>query len=139
MIPIDSTDFIKVSDHIEECILSLHADTLNPAKLFSLTIQSIEYIEKEYQTFDGEQKKNLLIESFKDLCLTQKHITLSEDIKKSLLTFIEDDLDTVIDSIIQVSNGEFEINEKQQALLIRCVIQLCKCFIKKHNQRSESP
>jgi transcription termination factor NusB len=138
MTPIDSTDFIKVSDHIEECILSLHADTLNPAKLFSLTIQSIEYIEKEYQTFDGTQKKNLLIESFKDLCLTQKHITLSKDIKEALLTFIEKDLDTVIDSIIQVSNGEFQINEKQQALLLRCAIQLCKCFFK-HNQRSERP
>ena len=81
------------------------------------------------------QKKHLLIEAFKDVCINQKHIKISEEMKSSMLVFIDKDLDTVIDSIIQVSNGEFQINEKQQALLIRCVIQLCKCFVKNHNQK----
>jgi len=41
-------DNIKiVSDHIEDLILNLASDKLNPAKLFSLTIELIEYLEDE--------------------------------------------------------------------------------------------
>ena len=51
-----SNDFIKVSDHIEKCILNFHSTILNPAKLFTLTLETIEFIENEYQTLNGDQK-----------------------------------------------------------------------------------
>ena len=51
----------KVSDHIEDLILNLATEKLNPSKLFSLTIQSIEYLETEYPTLTGPEKKLLLI------------------------------------------------------------------------------
>ena len=135
MNPIDENDFILVSDHLENCIVELNAQELNPAKLFSLTISMIEYMDMIYSHFTGEQKKHLLIEAFKDICINQRHIKIKEELKQDLLLFIENDLETVIDSIIQVSNGEFQINEKQQALLIRCIIKLCKCFVKNHNKK----
>ena len=63
-----SNDFIKVSDHIEKCILNFHSTILNPAKLFTLTLETIEFIENEYQTLNGDQKKLLLIEAMNDIC-----------------------------------------------------------------------
>ena len=55
-----NNDLIKVSDHIEECIQHLSSENLNPAKLFNLTIQTIEFLDKEYSTFTGEQKKKII-------------------------------------------------------------------------------
>lgn len=129
------SDFEKVSNHIENLILNLAADHLNPAKLFSLTIQSIEYLENEYSHFTGDQKKDLLIEAFRDLCSSTNHPSLSLELKMEIKNFLNDDLETVIDSVIQVSNGNFQINERQQALLIKCIIKLCKCFMKQHNKK----
>tara|TARA_B100000902_G_C27171130_1_gene843868 strand:- start:335 stop:748 length:414 start_codon:yes stop_codon:yes gene_type:complete len=136
-----SQELIKVSNHIEECIQALSSDNINPAKLFNLTIQTIEYIEKEYQTFTGEQKKDLLIEAFNDLCDETKHESLTLELRMIIKNFINEDLETVIESVIQLSKGNFKINEKQQALLIRSAIQLCKCFLKKHtdNEKTERP
>ena len=133
-----SEDFVKVSDHIEECIQSLSTDSLNPSKLFTLTIQTIEYLDKEYKTFNGQQKKDLLIEAFNDLCDNAKHESLSLEMKMTIKNFVNEDLETVIESVIQLSKGDFKINEKQQAMLIRCLIQLCQCVAKKHKERSEA-
>ena len=52
-----SSDFEKVSNHIEKCIINLSTDKLNPAKLFNLAIQTIEYLEDEYQNLTGIQKR----------------------------------------------------------------------------------
>ena len=76
MNPIDENDFILVSDHLENCIVELNAEELNPAKLFSLTISMIEYMDMIYSHFTGEQKKHLLIEAFKDICINQIHIKI---------------------------------------------------------------
>uniref|UniRef100_A0A6C0BSB1 Uncharacterized protein n=1 Tax=viral metagenome TaxID=1070528 RepID=A0A6C0BSB1_9ZZZZ len=62
-----SENFEKVSDHNEECIRLLSGDKLNPSKLFTLTIQTIEYLDNEYDELSGSQKKDLLIEAFNDL------------------------------------------------------------------------
>ena len=136
-----SENFKKVSIHIEECISSLSADSLNPSKLFSLTIQTIEYIEKEYQELSGKEKKDLIIEAFNDLCDNTEHTSLTPELKMILKNFINEDLETVIESVIQLSKGNFKINEKQQAMLIRCMIKLCKCVVQKHNdnERDERP
>ena len=134
-----SQELIKVSDHIEECIQSLSAENLNPAKLFNLTIQTVDYLEKEYQTFTGEQKKELLIEAFNDLCDETKHESLTLEIRMAIKNFINEDLETVIESVIQLRNGNFKINEKQQALLIRCIIQLCQCIVKKQSEKVQRP
>ena len=53
-------DFEKVSDHIEKCIVNFHSTILNPAKLFTLTLETIEFIENEYQNLNGLEKKLLL-------------------------------------------------------------------------------
>ena len=134
-----NNDLIKVSDHIEECIQNLTSDNLNPAKLFNLTIQTIEYLDKEYSTFTGEQKKQLLIEAFNDLCDEAKHESLTLELRMTIKNFINEDLETVIDSVIQLSKGNFEINKKQQKMLLRCIIRLCQCVIKKHNEDVKRP
>jgi len=134
-----NNDLIKVSNHIEECIQNLSSKNLNPAKLFNLTIQTIEYLDKEYSTFTGEQKKQLLIEAFNDLCDELKHESLTLELRMTLKNFINEDLETVIDSVIQLSKGNFEINQKQQKLLLRCLIQLCQCVIKKKNEEVKRP
>ena len=133
-----SSDFVKVSDHIEECIINLSIDKLNPAKLFNLAIQTVEYLDNEYQNLNGLQKKELLIEAFKDLCDNHKHKSLTPEIKKSIQSFIEEDLDTVIESIIQLSKGNFNINQKQQTMIIKCLIQLCQCFMKNQNDNNNN-
>jgi hypothetical protein len=38
---------------------------------------------------------------------------------------------TVVESVIQLSNGEFQINEKQQMLLLRGLSKLCQFLFKK--------
>tara|TARA_Y100001970_G_C14142137_1_gene807760 strand:+ start:531 stop:938 length:408 start_codon:yes stop_codon:yes gene_type:complete len=134
-----NNDLIKVSDHIEECIQHLSSENLNPAKLFNLTIQTIEFLDKEYSTFTGEQKKKLLIEAFNDLCDEAKHESLTIEIRMSLKNFINEDLETVIDSVIQLSKGNFEINKKQQKMLLRCLMKLCQCVIHKHNEEIKRP
>ena len=55
--PSDSTigavtpsDFIQVSNHIEKIIVTLNSPVFNPATLFTITLESIEFIEHEYQT-----------------------------------------------------------------------------------------
>ena len=106
-----SQELIKVSNHIEECIQSLSSENINPAKLFNLTILTIEYIEKEYQTFTGEQKKDLLIEAFNDLCDETKHELITLEVRRNIKNFINEDLETVIESVIQLSKGNFKINE----------------------------
>ena len=132
-----SEDLIKVSNHIEDCIKSLSADKLNPSHLFTLTIQTVEYIDKEYNNFNGEQKKNLLIEAFNDLCDNVNHESISLEMKMIIKNFVNEDLDTVVESVIRLSRGEFQINEKQQALLIKCIIKLCKCVTKPNNEHNE--
>jgi hypothetical protein len=131
----------KVSDHIEDLILNLASEKLNPSKLFSLTIQSIEYLETEYPSLTGSEKKLLLIEAFKDILSLTNHLSLSPDIKIELSDFVENDLDAVIESIIQVSKGDFKINEiteQQINFFIKCLMKLLKCCLKKkHN--SERP
>ena len=130
-----SNDFIKVSDHIEKCILNFHSTILNPAKLFTLTLETIEFIENEYQNLNGDQKKLLLIEAMNDICNHSTNEILTLEMKMTLKNFMNDDLSTIIDSIIQISNGEYHINEKQQAMLIQCIVKLCQCFMKKHNKK----
>jgi len=128
----------KVSDHIEDLILNLASDKLNPSKLFSLTIQSIEYLETEYPTLTGQEKKVLLIEAFKDVLSFTSHLSLSPDIKTEISDFVENDLDTFIESIIQVSRGEFKINEKQIGVAIKCLMKLFQCCMREGNN-SERP
>ena len=125
-------DFIKVSDHIEECIQTLATDTLNASKLFTLTIQTIEYLENEYQNLNGQQKKELLFEAFHDLCDTAKHESLTLEIKMTIKNFINEDLETVINSVIQLSKGEFKINEQQQKLFIKLALKACQCCMKRN-------
>lgn len=127
-------EFTKVSDHIEECIQTLATDTLNASKLFTLTIQTIEYLENEYQNLNGQQKKDLLFEAFRDLCDTAKHESLNLEIKMTIKDFINEDLETVIDSVIQLSKGEFKINEKQQKLFIKLALKACQCFMKRNEE-----
>lgn len=124
----------KISDHIEDLILNLATDKLNPGKLFTLTIQSIEYLETDYPELTGSEKKRLLIESFKDILSLTTHLSLNPNLKKDIGDFVENDLDIVIDSVIQVSKNEFKINEKQ----INCLLKYCKklfisCLKKKNN------
>lgn len=128
----------KISDHIEDLILNLATDKLNPGKLFTLTVQSIEYLETDYPELSGPEKKRLLIEAFKDILSLTKHLSLNPSFKPDISDFVENDIDIVIDSVIQVSKNEFRINEKQ----INCLIKYCKklllrCLKKKNN--SERP
>ena len=128
----------KISDHIEDLILNLATEKLNPGKLFTLTIQSIEYLEKDYPELTGSEKKTLLIEAFKDILSLTKHLSLNPDLKKDISDFVDNDLDIVIDSVIQVSKNEFQINAEQ----INCLIKYCKkLFIGclKKNNNSERP
>tara|TARA_B110000902_G_C13872426_1_gene423385 strand:- start:33 stop:440 length:408 start_codon:yes stop_codon:yes gene_type:complete len=134
-----TTNFENVSNHIEECIINLSVDVLNPAKLFTLSIQTIEYLDNEYQDLSGEQKRDLLIEAFTDLCDNTKHESLTPEIKKNIREFINNDLDTVIESVIQLSKGDFKINQKQQKMIIRCLLQLCQCIMKKQNETNKRP
>ena len=128
----------KISDHIEDLILNLATDKLNPGKLFTLTVQSIEYLETDYPELSGSEKKRLLIEAFKDILSLTKHLSLNPSFKTDINDFVTNDIDIVIDSVIQVSKNEFRINEKQ----INCLIKYCKkffisCLKKKNN--SERP
>ena len=100
---------LKISNHIEDLILNLATDTLNPGKLFTLTIQSIEYIENDYPELKGSDKKLLLIEAFKDVLSLTNHVSLDPKLKGEISDFVENDLDVVIDSVIQVSKNEFRI------------------------------
>lgn len=121
----------KVSNHIEDLILNLATEKLNPSKLFTLTIQTIEYLETEYPNFTGSEKKQLLIEAFKDILSLTNHLSLSPTIKIELNDFVDNDLDVVIDSIIQVSKGEFKINKKQINMILKCLMKLFQCCLKK--------
>ena len=132
-------DFTKVSDHIEDCIQTLATDSLNASKLFTLTIQTIEYLENEYQDLNGQQKKELLFEAFNDLCDSAKHKSLTLEIKMTIKNFINEDLETVIDSVIQLSKGEFKINEQQQKLFIRLALKACQCLMKRNEDTSKRP
>jgi len=123
--------FKKVSDHIEKIIVSLNEPVLNPSTLFTITLETIEFIEHDYQTLNGREKKLLLIEAMNDLCDHTTNEKLTLEMKMTLKNFINDDLSTIIDSIIQISNGEFHINEQQQALLIKCLSKVCHFLFKK--------
>lgn len=122
-------DLKKISDHIENIIKKLNKTTLNFNQLFQLTLESIEFIENEYQNLNGIQKKELLIETLKDICEYSNLLNFNN--KVFLKKFIDDDLSTIIDSIIQISNGEFHINEQQQMFLIKYLTKLCKFLFKK--------
>ena len=128
----------KISDHIEDLILNMATEKLNPGKLFTLTIQSIEYLEMDYPQLTGSEKKRLLIEAFKDVLSLTKHLSLNPDLKKDISEFVENDLDIVIDSVIQVSKNEFQINAEQ----INCLIKYCKKLLigcSKGKNNSERP
>jgi hypothetical protein len=47
-------------------------------------------------------------------------------------------LETVVESIIGISKGDFRINEKQKNMILKCLSKLCSCLIKKYNN-SERP
>jgi hypothetical protein len=123
--------FKKVSNHIEKIIVSLNEPVLNPSKLFTITLESIEFIEHDYQTLNGSEKKLLLIEAMNDLCDHTTNEKLTLEMKMTLKNFVNEDLSTIIDSIIQISNGEFHINEQQQSLIIKCLSKICHCLFKK--------
>ena len=124
---------LKISNHVEDLILNLATDTLNPGKLFTLTIQSIEYIENDYPELKGSDKKLLLIEAFKDVLSLTNHVSLDPKLKGEISDFVENDLDVVIDSVIQVSKNEFRINEKQINFIMKYCMKLMKCCLKKKN------
>lgn len=124
---------LKISNHVEDLILNLATETLNPGKLFTLTIQSIEYIENDYPELRGSEKKLLLIEAFKDVLSLTTHLSLNPDIKKDISDFVENDLDVVIDSVIKVSKNEFRINEKQINFIMKYCMKLMKCCFNKNN------
>ena len=131
-------DLKKISDHIENIIKELNKTTLNFNQLFQLTLESIEFIENEYQNLNGIQKKELLIETLKDICEYSNLLNFNN--KVFLEKFINNDLSTIIDSIIQISNGEFHINEQQQMCLIKYISKLClflfqKCMKQKKQTR----
>jgi len=123
--------FEKVSEHIEKIIINLNEPVLNPAKLFIITLETIEFIEHDYQTLNGREKKLLLIEAMNDLCDHTQNEMITLEMKMSLKNFVNEDLSTIIDSIIQISNGEYHINEKQQVLVVRYLIKLCEFLFKK--------
>lgn len=128
----DSNNQDKLSNHIEKVIIQLtqlNKEEINFNQLFSLTLESIEFIDNEYKNLNGSQKKDLLIEAMNDFC--DHSDILNKDQKKFLKDFINKDLFTIIDSIIQVSNGEFRINEQQQMVLLKCLSKLCKFLFKK--------
>lgn len=124
-------DFNKLSDHIEKIIVQLTQinKEINFNQLFSLTLESIEFIDNEYQNLNGSQKKDLLIEAMNDFCNHSN--LLNHNQKMFFKNFINQDLSTIIDSIIQISNGEFHINEQQQMLLVRYLSKLCQFLFKK--------
>lgn len=125
-------DFNKLSDHIEKIIVQLtqiNNKEINFNQLFSLTLESIEFIDNEYQNFNGSQKKDLLIEAMNDF--SNHSNLLNHNQKMFIKNFINQDLSTIIDSIIQISNGEFHINEQQQMLLLRCLSKLCQFLFQK--------
>jgi len=125
-------DFNKLSNHIEKVIIQLtqlDKEEINFNQLFSLTLECIEFIDNEYKNLNGSQKKDLLIEAMNDFC--DHSNILNEDQKTFFKKFINKDLFNIIDSIIQVSNGEFHINEQQQMLLLRCLSKLCQFLFKK--------
>src|SRR6056300_1561218 len=97
-------DFNKLSNHIEKIIINLtqiNNKEINFNQLFSLTLESIEFIDNEYQNLNGSQKKDLLIEAMNDFC---NHSNLLNHNKKMFFkNFINQDLSTIIDSIIQIS------------------------------------
>ena len=122
----------KLSNHIEKIIIQLtqiNKEEINFNQLFSLTLESIEFIDNEYQNLNGSQKKDLLIEAMNDFC--DHSNLLNEGQKTFFKDFINKDLFTIIDSIIQVSNGEFHINEQQQMLLLKCLSTLCQFLFQK--------
>ena len=125
-------DLKNLSDHIEKVIIQLtqlDKEEINFNQLFSLTLECIEFIDNEYQNLNGSQKKGLLIEAMNDFC---DHSNLLNESQKTFFKdFINKDLFTIIDSIIQVSNGEFHINEQQQMLLLKCLSKLCQFLFKK--------
>ena len=125
-------DLKNLSDHIEKVIIQLtqlDKEEINFNQLFSLTLECIEFIDNEYKNLNGSQKKDLLIEAMNDFC---DHSNLLNESQKTFFKdFINKDLFTIIDSIIQVSNGEFHINEQQQMLLLKCLSTLCKFLFKK--------
>ena len=125
-------DFNKLSNHIEKVIIQLtqlDKEKINFNQLFSLTLECIEFIDNEYKNLNGSQKKDLLIEAMNDFC--DHSNLLNKDQKTFFKDFINKDLFTIIDSIIQVSNGEFHINEQQQMLLLKCLSTLCQFLFQK--------
>ena len=48
-------------------------------------------------------------------------------------------LETVVESIIGISKGEFSINEKQKNMILNCLLKLCSCLINKYNKKIERP
>jgi hypothetical protein len=128
----DSNNLDKLSNHIEKVIIQLtqlNKEEINFNQLFSLTLESIEFIDNEYKNLNGSQKKDLLIEAMNDFC--DHSDILNKDQKTFFKNFINKDLFAIIDGIIQVSNGEFRINEQQQMVLLRCLSKLCKFLFKK--------
>ena len=128
-----SNNLIELSDHIETIITSLNNDKINTSQLFSLMIQSVEYIDSHYKNLNGLEKKQLLIEALNDITDHSKHIKLNIDQKKIIKEFIENDFDDILENIIQLSKGNFEINKKQKMVLIRCVLKICECVMKQNN------
>jgi len=55
---------------------------------------------------------------------------LIPEIKKQIKEFITEDLEIVIESIIDISKGNFKINEKQKNMILKCLSKLCSCLIK---------
>ena len=81
----------------------------------------------------------MIIEAFNDLCDNTEHTSLTTELKMILKNFINEDLETVIESVIQLSKGNFKINQKQQKMIGKCILYLCQCIIKKHNNKVERP
>lgn len=125
-------DFNKLSDHIEKVIIEIsqiNNQEINYNQLFSLTLGLVELTDNEYQTLNGSQKKELLIEAMNDYCNHSNLLNYNQ--KMFFKNFINQDISTIIDSIIQISNGEFHINEQHQMLLLRYLSKLCQFLFKK--------
>lgn len=127
-----NTNLEIVSNHIEECIKTIFKnDSISSSNFFMLTIKSIEYLENEYTELSGPEKQKLLIEAFNDLCDLSKHESLNPEIREKIKEFINNDLEIVINSVIDISKGNYSINENHIGFCIQLFKMISRCSNKK--------
>jgi len=126
MLNINNSDFKGIKDHLVKTLKKIKKENLlkdiNPRNIVFLLTYTMEAIDKVKKDLKGLSKKELALNFIKEIILESSS---PDENKRYMILLLNDVFDPMVENIIDVSKGKFNINKAKNILK-----SLFSCFFK---------